>query len=101
MTEIASAPSSGTAPTDVSPVYAFNTDSARGLALAIDLLDKGVNVYRASAAVHGRRQALLHGRGAGRRRVAGRPAANLAALADKRDTPVTGLQRATRSSASS
>ena len=28
------------------PVYAFNTDSARGLGLAIDLLDKGVNVYR-------------------------------------------------------
>ena len=33
----------------VNAVYAFNTDSARGLALAIDLLDKGVNVYRSTA----------------------------------------------------
>ena len=33
-------------PTENFPVYAFNTDSARGLGLAIDLLDKGVNVYR-------------------------------------------------------
>ena len=40
----------GTVPTGTSAVYAFNTDSARGLALAIDLLDKGVNVYRGTAA---------------------------------------------------
>ncbi len=40
----------GTVPTGTSAVYAFNTDSARGLALAIDLLDKGVNVYRATRA---------------------------------------------------
>ena len=30
-------------------VYAFNTDSIRGLGLATDLLDKGVNVYRAKS----------------------------------------------------
>ncbi len=49
MTELASTPSFGTAPAGVNAVYAFNTDSARGLGLAIDLLDKGVNVYRSTA----------------------------------------------------
>ena len=62
----------GTIPSEASPVYAFNTDSARGLALAIDLLDNDVNVYRGRAAVHLGRQAVLHRRGARRRRVAGR-----------------------------
>ncbi len=71
MTEIAADTKYGTAPTENFPVYAFNTDSARGLALAIDLLDKGVNVYRGVQPFTAGRQALLHGRGAGRRGVAG------------------------------
>ena len=48
MTEVNS-PTYGTAPA-ASPVYAFNTDSMRGLALVTDLLAKGVNVYRAKSA---------------------------------------------------
>ena len=67
MTEVAADTKYGTAPTENFPVYAFNTDSARGLGLAIDLLDKGVNVYRGVQPFTPGRQALLHRRGAGRR----------------------------------
>ena len=49
MTPLAENANFGTVPAGTSAVYAFNTDSARGLALAIDLLDKGVNVYRGTA----------------------------------------------------
>jgi Zinc carboxypeptidase len=84
----------GTAPTDASPVYAFNTDSARGLALAVDLLDKGVNVYRGvQSFTTGGKQfytgaALVDGASLAGSSVG---LAGLATLAAKRDTPVTGL----------
>jgi hypothetical protein len=81
----------GTVPAESPPVYAFNTDSARGLALAIDLLDKGVNVYRGVQPFSsGGKQfytgaALVDGAS-----LAG-STADLAALAAKRNTPVSGL----------
>ena len=71
-----------------SPVYAFNTDSMQGLALATDLLAKGVNVSRAQDRLHRGRHAVLHRRRARRRRVAGRQGRDLAALAAARNTPV-------------
>ncbi|HWK27141.1 MAG TPA: M14 family zinc carboxypeptidase [Solirubrobacter sp.] len=91
MTELTQAPQTGSAPPTVSPVYAFNTDSAKGLTLAIDLLDKGVNVYRAtqSFTASGKQfytgAALVDGSS-----VAGR-GVDLAALASKRQTPIIGL----------
>ena len=90
MTEIGT-PSFGSAPSGVSAVYAFNTDSARGIALAIDLLDKGVNVYRSTAGfTAGGKQyysgaALVDGASLATSGV------NLATLAIKRQTPVAGL----------
>ena len=81
----------GTVPAEASPVYAFNTDSARGLAMAIELLDKGVNVYRGVQpfTAAGKRfytgAALVDGAS-----LAG-SGVNLSELAAKRDTPVSGL----------
>jgi hypothetical protein len=81
----------GTVPAEASPVYAFNTDSAQGLGLAFDLLDKGVNVYRGVQAftAGGKRfytgAAMIDGAS-----LAG-SGADLAALAAKRDTPVSAL----------
>jgi len=49
LTQIAT-PDFGSAPSDAAPVYAFNTDSMQGLGLAVDLLGKNVNVYRAKQA---------------------------------------------------
>lgn len=49
MTQIA-APDLGGAPSGSATVFAFNTDSMQGLALAAELLDKGVNVYRGTTA---------------------------------------------------
>ena len=57
----------GTAPR----CYAFNTDSMRGLGLAIDLLSRA-STSTARRPRSTRADALLHRRGAGRRRVAGR-----------------------------
>jgi hypothetical protein len=91
MTELSSAPQLGGAPAGVSAVYAFNTDSARGLGLAIDLADKGVNVYRSTQAftASGKQfytgAALVDGSS-----LAGK-GVNLNALATKRQTPVIGL----------
>jgi hypothetical protein len=91
MTELTSAPQLGSAPAGVNAVYAFNTDSAKGLTLAIDLLDKGVNVYRSTQAftASGKQfytgAALVDGSS-----LAGR-GVDLAALATKRQTPVIGL----------
>ena len=47
MTEIDD-PAWGSAPPAEEPVYAFDTDSMRGLALAAKLLDAGADVYRGS-----------------------------------------------------
>jgi hypothetical protein len=91
MTELTSAPQLGGAPSGVSAVYAFNTDSARGLGLAIDLLDKGVNVYRSTAGFTASGKTFYSGAalvdGAS---LAGR-GVDLNALAVKRQTPVAGL----------
>lgn len=89
MTEINST-DYGTVTNGTAPVLAFNTDSARGLALTVDLLDKGVNVYRATTAfTAGGKQfytgaALVDGAS-----LAGK--ADIAALAKARETPVLGL----------
>jgi hypothetical protein len=94
MTELGSNTKYGTAPTENFPVYAFNTDSARGLALAIDLLDKGVNVYRGvQPFTQGGKRFYT---GAALVDAASLAGANidltaLAAMADARDTPVSGL----------
>jgi hypothetical protein len=90
MTEIQGT-SFGTAPATSSPVYAFNTDSMQGLGLAIDLLDKGVNVYRGRTAFDAGGRHFYTGAALvdGASLAAG--GANLAALADARDTPVFGL----------
>jgi hypothetical protein len=75
-----------------SPVYAFNTDSARGLALAVDLLDKGVNVYRGvQPFTAGGKQFYTGAALVDKNALAAAPAGTLAALAAKRQTPVTGL----------
>jgi Zinc carboxypeptidase len=88
MTEITST-SYGKITNPGSAVYAFNTDSARGLTLAIDLLDKGVNVYRATQAFVAGGKPFFSG--AALVDSASLGTADLAALADARDTPVTGL----------
>ena len=92
MTRDPAAPTYGTVPAEASPVYAFNTDSARGLALAIDLLDKGVNVYRGVQPFTAAGKRFYTGAalvdGASLAGSAGRTSPTLAA---KRDTPVTGL----------
>ena len=90
MTEIHGT-SYGTVSGTSSPVYAFNTDSVQGLGLAVDLLDKGVNVYRAGSAFDAGGRHYYTGAALvdGASLTAG--GANLAALADARDTPVYGL----------
>jgi hypothetical protein len=90
MTEI-NGTSYGTAPSTSSPVYAFNTDSMQGIGLAVDLLAKGVNVYRGRTAFDAAGKhfytgaALVDGASLAAAQV------SLAPLADARDTPVTGL----------
>jgi hypothetical protein len=72
-----------------SPVYAFDTDSAQGLGMVTELLEKDVQVSRAAAGftAGGRTfktgAALVDGSTLG--------ATDLAAIAKKRQTPVTGL----------
>ena len=72
-------------------VYAFDTDSMEALALTVELLDKGVNVYRATSAfdadgVHfDSGAALVDGASLAS------SGADLAALASRRSIPVTGL----------
>ena len=72
-----------------SPVYAFDTDSAQGLGMVMELLDKNVQVSRAAAgfSAGGRTfktgAALVDGATLG--------ATDLAAIAKVRQTPVTGL----------
>ena len=94
MTEIAADTKYGTAPAENFPVYAFNTDSARGLGLAIDLLDKGVNVYRGVQPFTQGGKRFYTGAAlvdAASLAGAGIDLTVLAALADTRDTPVSGL----------
>jgi hypothetical protein len=91
MTQIGS-PDLGGAPTQAAPVYAFNTDAAKALALVIDLLDQKVKVERATeafTAADGTRflsgAALVDGNSLAKAGV------DLGALAKKRQTPVSGL----------
>src|SRR3954452_23664229 len=91
MTELTSAPQLGTAPTGVSPVYAFNTDSARGLALAIDLLDKGVNVYRSTAGFTAGGKTFYTGAAMVDGNSLATSGLSIATLAAKRQTQVIGL----------
>jgi hypothetical protein len=91
MTELTSAPSFGSAPAGVNAVYAFNTDSARGLALAIDLLDKGVNVYRSTAGFTAGGKQFYSGAAMVDGASLATSGVNLTTLAVKRQTPVIGL----------
>ena len=91
MTELATDTKYGTVPAESFPVYAFNTDSARGLGLAIDLLDKGVNVYRGvQPFTQGGKRFYTGAALVDAASLAG-SGVDLAALADARDTPVSGL----------
>ena len=89
MTEIHGT-SYGTAPA-ASEVYAFNTDSMQGIGLAVDLLDKGVNVYRAGSAFDAGGRHYSSGAALVDGASLMASGASLAALADARDTPVYGL----------
>lgn len=91
MTPLAADANFGTVPTGVNAVYAFNTDSARGLALAIDLLDKGVNVYRGAAPFTAGGKQFYSGAALVDGASLATSGVNLGTLAQKRNTPVTGL----------
>jgi hypothetical protein len=88
MTEIDD-PAFGTAPSSAQAVYAFDTDSMRGLALVAELLDAGVEVSRARDAFDAAGKhfetgaALVDGATLG--------SFDLAARAAARQTPVSGL----------
>ncbi len=78
-------------PATPAAVYAFNTDSARGQALVIDLLAKGVNVSRATTGFTAGEKRLNSGAAlvdGGSLSTAG---ADLAAMAKVRQTRVVGL----------
>lgn len=81
----------GTVPAGQAGVYAFDTDSMESLALVVDLLTSGVNVYRATSAfdangVHYDSGAALVD-GASLRS----SGVDLAALATRRSIPIAGL----------
>jgi hypothetical protein len=90
MTEIGD-PGLGTMTGGGAPVYAFETDSMQALALVFELLDKNVTVHRGRDAFQaaGRQfttgTALVDGASLAARGV------DIAALAAKRQTPVTGV----------
>ncbi|WP_037408847.1 M14 family metallopeptidase [Candidatus Solirubrobacter pratensis] len=71
------------------PVYAFNTDSAAGISLAIDLLAKGVSVSRSAAAFDAAGRHFDSGTALADAGTLG--GADLAALAKARETPVYGI----------
>jgi hypothetical protein len=91
MTQVGT-PDFGGAPAQPSSVYAFEADSAKALALIIDLLGKNVEVHRATQAF-----TTAEGNGylSGAALVDGpslaRAGVDLNALAKARQTPVTGL----------
>jgi hypothetical protein len=90
MTEIGTPPA-GTVPAESHAVYAFNTDSTKGLALTVDLLSKGVNVYRAKSAFDAAGAHFFTGAALVDGISLGASGADLAQLAAARDTSVTGL----------
>ena len=90
MTEIAD-PNWGSVPSAESPVYAFDTDSMRGLALVIDLLNEGVTVYRGRSAFDAAGKHFETGAALVDAASVAAQGVNLATLADKRQTPIVGL----------
>jgi hypothetical protein len=99
MTEIAD-PAFGTAPgrTTAQAVYAFDTDSMRGLALAVDLLDQGFRVSRGRDAFDAAGKhfetgaALVDGATlANGNAIAPTQRDTIIRLASQRQTPVSGL----------
>ena len=90
MTEIGD-PALGTVTGGGAPVYAFETDSMQALALVWELLERNVKVYRGRAAFSASGRdfttgtALVDGASLADRGV------DLAAMAAKRQTPVTGV----------
>jgi hypothetical protein len=90
MTQIGT-PDFGGAPAAESPVYAFDTDSAKGLALAIDLLSKKVPVYRGTTAFDADGKHYMTGAALVDGDALRTLGVDLGALAKKRQTPVAGL----------
>lgn len=90
MTQIG-APDLGGAPASAASVYAFNTDSMQGLALAADLLDKGVNVSRATTAFDAGGRHYFTGAALVDGASMAASGADLSALAKGRQTLVAGL----------
>jgi hypothetical protein len=88
MTEIGD-PGLGTVAGGSKPVLAFETDSMQALALAYELLDKGVDVARARDAFEASGRQFTTGTALVDASSLG--SVDLAALAAKRQTPVTGL----------
>jgi len=92
MTQIG-APDLGGAPASSAPVYAFNTDSMQGLALTAELLNKGVNVYRATSAFDEGGKHYFTGAALVDGASLTASGADLSAMAKARQTPVYGLNR--------
>jgi hypothetical protein len=90
MTQIGT-PDLGGAPATASPVYAFNTDSAKGLALAVDLLSKKVSVARGTQAFDAGGTHYLTGAALVSGTSLAASGVDLHALAKARQTPVQGL----------
>ena len=92
MTEITTAPSYGTAPTgDSRSTRSTRTRRAASASRSTCSTRASTSTAACSRSPPGGKR-VLHRRGAGRRRLAGRPAASTSTtLAAKRDTPVTGL----------
>jgi len=82
-------PALGTAPGTAQPVYAFNTDSADGLAMVNQLLGQGADVARAAAGFDA--SGVHFGSGAALVSGASIPLHTLATDADAWQTPVYGL----------
>ncbi|MEV4420935.1 M14 family zinc carboxypeptidase [Patulibacter sp. NPDC049589] len=83
----------GTAPSTPSAVYAFNTDSAKGLVLSAKLLSKGVSVSRATTAFDAAGKTFFSGAALVRASALTAAGVDLPALAKEEETPVYGLDR--------
>lgn len=71
------------------PVLAFKTDSSKGMAMVIDLLAKGVKVYRGTEAFQAGGRSFPTGTAMVDASTLGNT--DIAEIADERDNPVTGL----------
>ncbi|WP_210495384.1 M14 family zinc carboxypeptidase [Patulibacter sp. SYSU D01012] len=86
-------PDLGGAPSGRSKVFAFNTDSAKSLLLAADLLDKGVDVSRGTTAFEAGGTRYLTGAALVDGDALAAKGVDLNALAKARQTPVQALDR--------